>query len=642
MSIPFGPIGAVYGDMYARGLGAALRGHRLYDLDYALQQDPEAYERMRRDPVIDFALHYRKLLAAGDSWFLEVKPLDEKGRLLVKIFETLVKQVERFPNVRYNLAEAAIKGSAWAKIWPETRIIDVPGLGRLPWVCAARVQDVDKRRLRQFPIDLPDVQREILVENPYALAQAGQAFPLSDRAREWVWQIYRPLQQRWEEIDRNSFVRHVYQDREDALGYGTGLAGTLYTFWWAKEQVLAHGLQFVERWAQGLVKVAMSTLRDGLASTPSAAARQQAWLDTFEKFKTRHILVHDKDDEMEVVPPPADGWTVITEALAYFDGAIRVAVLGASLPTEQEVDGGSFAMAKVQQSATDAVVRFDRSLLEETLTRDLIGYLWDANFETLEALGLTDRDPPVIKIRDTEHYDPQVRAEVIKTAIEIGLDVKKEEAYVQLGLTPPAPEDDVLEGKAAVDPLVAALGGGGPPGGPPGAPGRELGGPKPPGAPGEPKKLPPPQRETAVGEGESSVAEDEEAAAEPYRAAAKLRRRHRLEDPVQPFTFAPVINMPAQPAQAAPKVDVHFAAPPAAKPAPAPVVNLSPVINVAAAKAPQVIVEGAHVHAHVAAPEVKVEAPIQVDVEIKGGEKKIEIQRDGFGRVSGAEVTPKE
>jgi hypothetical protein len=439
--------------MYARGLGAVLRSYRLYDLDYALQNDPEAYERMRRDPIVDFSLHYRKLLAAGDSWYLEVKPLDAKGRMLVKIFETLLKETERFPSVRYNLAEAAVKGSSWAKIWPETRILDMGhGIGRLPWTVAARVQDVDKRRLRQFPIDLPDVSREVIVEGQQAASMNANALTttsmvLSDRQREWVWQIFRPLQQRWEQIDRNAFIRHVYQDREDSLGYGSGLAGTLYTFWWAKEQVLAHGLQFVERWAQGLVKVGISSLRDGLASTPSAATRQLNWLNTFETIRTRHILVHDKDDDMEVVPPPTDGWTVITEALAYLDGAIRVAILGASLPTEQEVEGGSFAMAKVQQSSTDAVVRFDRALLEETLTRDLIGYLWDANWALLTRLGLSDRAPPSIRLRDHQHYDPKERIETALRMLDAGCDLKREELYSMTGFTPPAPEDDVVKAR---------------------------------------------------------------------------------------------------------------------------------------------------------------------------------------------------
>jgi hypothetical protein len=444
MSFLYNPGSVTASDFYARGLSYPLTSYRLYDYDYALSRDPEVYERLRRDAVVAFALRYRKLLAAGRDWHLEPSNATDKDRLLVKIFNHLLGEMDYFDMARFNLAEAVIAGSRWAKIQSEQREIVIDGVAPTKWHVCTRLRDVDKRRFRQYAIDLEDTTEKV---------QWGPKHPSADvktvdipiRNRKWIWQIYRPLQRIWQEIDRDEYVRHVYDDREDTLGYGGGLASELYTYWYAKEVALQHGLQYLERWSQGIIIAKVASLRsDGKASFPTSAQRMQDWLTALEKMRSRHILIADAEDDMDVKDAPTGGWQAALEAIRYLDGAMRVAILGSTLPTSMDVEGGSYALAEVQQDTTEALARFDMIALEETLRRDLLGWLRKKNFNALKQVGLDKCTLPYIRILESRRDDPGAMADVILKCRQAGMLIKYEEAYSKVMLTPPAKGDRVL------------------------------------------------------------------------------------------------------------------------------------------------------------------------------------------------------
>lgn len=432
------------GDLYARSLGAALRSYRLNDPDYALRQDAQVYERMRHDPVIGFALRLRKLLAAGRDWYMEPAGSEQQDRLFAKILEDGLRHIEYFDAARFNLAEAIIAGSRWARIEGELKSCRLGGLEPRQWVVPTRLLDVDKRRFRQFPVERGWKERRVPV-----LGADGTVTEqvVQERVREWVWQLFRPLQQHWEEIDRDDYVRHINDDREDNLGYGGGLASELYHFWYAKEVVLQHGLQYIERWSQGFLIAKVETLRDGNASLPTSDDRMAKWLTVLEKMRSRHVLVHDARDSIDVKDAPQGGWDAALEALKYLDGAMRVAVLGSTLPTQADVKGGSYALADVQAAVTNALTRFDQAGEEESLRRDLIGWFVRHNWPTLVSLGLQTCQLPFLKIREDRKDNHEARANVIVAMLNAGLKIRAAEVYPQVGLTPPMEGDELLEAR---------------------------------------------------------------------------------------------------------------------------------------------------------------------------------------------------
>lgn len=451
MSLISGPYSVANSDFYARALGHVLRAQRLYDPSYALTRDPDVYDRMRRDAVIAFALRYRKLLAAGRDWYLEPASADPKDRLLLKILEDLLKELEHFDTARFNLSEAIIAGSRWAKIRGELKVMKVANLPESEWYVVRELDDVDKRRMRFQPVDLPQIRETVIQQS----SQNEIPSVRMTQRKEWRWQAWRPLQNQWEEIDRGEWVHHVYDDREDTLGYGGGLADELYNYWFAKEVTLQHGLQYLERWSQGIVLAMVDTLRDGKASSPVSSVRTTEWLDALHKMRSRHVLVADAKDRLEVKDAPTGGWQAAMEMLRYLDGAMRVAILGSELPTSSDATGGSFAMAEVQQDTTEALSRFDQVGIEETLRRDVLGWLFRKNYVMLDALGLGCCTLPYVKLREGRRDNAEVRADVLLKARQAKLEIRRDEAYAQLGFSPPAPGDAILS-------PMENLGGGGP------------------------------------------------------------------------------------------------------------------------------------------------------------------------------------
>jgi hypothetical protein len=161
--------------------------------------------------------------------------------------------------------------------------------------------------------------------------------------------------------------------------------------------------------------------------------------------------VHDKDDTISVLEMNGTGAQMLADFRKELRDTIFTLVLGANLPTNAS-EGGSFALASIQENSTEALLQFDRESLEETMTDRLLGCVWAKNHRNLWELGLAD-EKPRFNITQEKILDPEVRGRVIQMAVQNGLPVAKLEAYEQLGLRKPEDEEETLA-------PVAAMGGG--------------------------------------------------------------------------------------------------------------------------------------------------------------------------------------
>jgi phage baseplate assembly protein gpV len=293
--------------------------------------------------------------------------------------------------------------------------------------------------------------------------------------------------------------------------------------------------------------------------------------------------------------------------------------------------GGSYASDAVQQDTREMLVQYDRELLSESLTRDLIGYIRRYNQPILLEAGLLAAEDPRFRIVDERAYDPRVRSEILTQYLQNGIPIKREEVYAGSPFTMPDATDDVFE--KAPDPM---LGLGGLPG---------LG---------------------ALAGGEFA----RPAAAADQRAVVGESGR-TTEDRGDVAKFAAILEAARQPAPQAPRVNVtvsppeiHLTTPPvnvhmeAASPAAPSVPNIT--VNVPERevrienRAGDVAVTVPEREVTVNAGEVRVEAPItvepaktpdvkvDVDVDVRGGSKRVEFARDANGNISAAEVKPQE
>lgn len=408
---------AYNGQQYTRELGSAAYGSkRIYDPDYALVQDPNFYEKLRRYPPVAGSVDLRKRMVAGSDWYLEPASSSVGDRAAVPIFETLLKQIQGFETARYNLAEALIKGSTWAAIEGEWRLLEIPPLPPTRWWVITSLRDMDKRR--------------------FCLLNDGGA----SRTATWHVEDPKPPYQP-KPIDRSHYVRVAYGLEESTLLHGRGLAETLvYPFWYATS-LDEHSAQFGERWAQGF-----RIWRLGDVPAPSAAAKRSEFLNVVDEFVSRYAAVVGEKDSFELHDAPAEALNYITSRQEYYNALMRVLILGSSLMTDPQVQGGSFALGDSQfENTTQLIVHQDRSVLDEACTADLVGLLWRANYQCFLDCGIKTTGPAFFHTGDLKQNDPAKRIPVIESAVKLGLRVRQDEAYKDYALTPPSDTEPVIE-----------------------------------------------------------------------------------------------------------------------------------------------------------------------------------------------------
>lgn len=430
-------------DIYARAHAALYQPHlRVWDPSFALANEPLVFERLQRDAIIAHVMHLRKTSVSNRKWTVKPKGESEKDKLAAKVIEDLIKEIFRFKAAMYNLSDAIFRGTTHGYIEGERRGISVAGLSRSTWWVPRKIKDVDKRRFRI--INASETERR-----PDGTLPLKRQF-LSLRTRLW------------EEVPAPAaWIRHAYQDNEASLGYGHGLVEALYYYSYMKTTILDQGLQGLERWAQGLVRVGVDGVREASTGRPNDEIVNE-WMTTLEKVRSQHVLVHDSKDEFSVEQGPGQGWQIVQSMIQYTDNAIRQLVLGGTLPTgggsgnSGSSSLGAGGVARVQEDTRHELVSYDRELLSDSITRDLIGLLWRLNKSNLFSLGLTDEYKPTFTLSQDPKSNPEASARVATVLLSAGLDLRKDEVYDRTGFTPPRKGDDIIEGR---DPNQAGGGG---------------------------------------------------------------------------------------------------------------------------------------------------------------------------------------
>lgn len=409
--------------LYVRALSAAWRSNvQLHDPSLWLLRDPEAEEKMLRDADIRQAIGYRKHLIAGRDW--NITPLVEaspRADMAVHVGTELLKKIKHFTQARMNLARAFFSGARFARIHGQPRTLTI-GDGRpRTWWCPVRLEDVDKRMYRI----VPQTDGEKIKAHWERWNVAGQEF--------------RPESRR----EAAQTIRHVYEDDQSTLGHGAALREAIGWWWYAKEHVFMESLQAVERFAQGIIHGRVEGARNADTGLPNTEV-VDAWTEVLEDLRARHVLVSDKADEVTVISGSGEGWQLLSDIRAELKTTITSLILGANLPTTA-TEGGSYALAGIQENTTEALIQFDREILQETLTDDLIGCCWFKNWPNLVELGI-EHEPPMFAVTQEKRQDPQQRATVASTLSGMGVDLALDDVLEQTGFRKPEEGEDVVEG----------------------------------------------------------------------------------------------------------------------------------------------------------------------------------------------------
>lgn len=409
---------------YGNDLANALTGtHWIHDPSYALGQDPDVYEKVTRDPVVAHAIRFRKHLAAGRDWRIEPASDEPQDVRAAEIVRALVLKVQGFTDARIRQGSAIFRGSAYqfiegARSWE--RIAGVAG----SWWVPRALRDVDRRRFR--------------------LAIAPDRSGLR-------WELWSVARRVWEPLEHPEwFVRTVFDDTEESLGYGSGLLDTLYRFAALKTGNMQRVGRACERFANGFM---VAKVRGGNEKTrggrgAGGQTRAQAFMAAVQKHRTDDVLAIDSEDDVVFVNGLGEGWGILTDTLGYLDTNMVMAVLGSTLATMQSLgEVGSNAKAKEHAASTESLVQADRDRIGESLTVGLVGQLWRQNAWLIQELA-PGASMPSLLIGQEKSEDPEVAAGVVSTLRAAGVPLMRAEVYSKTGFSQPAPGDEVFDGPA--------------------------------------------------------------------------------------------------------------------------------------------------------------------------------------------------
>jgi len=444
---------------------------RVPDPDEGLLADYDLYEEVRQDPVVTHALEYLALLVAGAEWDIVAAEGDPRSAALVPYCKAALDHLHDFVQVRKFLTDAILMGVAVGhKVRSEPRLMRLgPDKVKRWWRLVEAVQPVDKRRL------------EIERERDW---QAEDEVP----APRHYWKIWDPFKLAWwviedrEQIPQarialQDFVWHFSESREDRVGYGRGILEILYTTIRIKSYLTQYRAAYCEKFASPWLiaridtakRVTSAALATGDIHTIGATVTE--WMDLLTQMQARHVAVADKDDEIEVVEPAGTATGHIAEFMDYLDRCMTTLILGATLSTQQASGpSSSWSQSRVHEASTDAVVAYHRARLQETLRDDLLRAFIADNHEIFAAMGLADVEAPIIRLHDDRRLTPEVAAQMIQIASDLGLPLSQEDVaenlHVKLALPgqvrvrPPQPA------APAQGPFGNGGGGGEPKGGP--------------------------------------------------------------------------------------------------------------------------------------------------------------------------------
>lgn len=422
------------GDLYAWALSSVVRQNwRIYDTSYGLANDPLVYEKMLREPEIALNVALRASMVIGSEWELQPASEDEDDIRLAKLLDGLLREADRFEAALKRLATAFFYGTAYEEMRGETDWLRLPGdEKRRQWWVLRQFQNIDKRRFSRF-------------SNQGALG----------------WKMWSVTDMNWQSVVHpERVIKHLYDDREEYLGYGGGIVDALYWAFFAKGIALDKGLNGLERWADGWVTAKVSADRVGSTDRDNDAVVAR-WIDKLKRMRAGHVIVYSGDEEIDVKETSGAGHQIVVDFLTYLDSQMARLILGSLLPSGGGSAGGtagSFSRSQTEKQMTESLIADDRRLLCGTVSSDVVGLLFEMNKPTFTDLGLRHARLPKFAAMTGGSESTKEAAETASAALGAGADLPAEQFYKKIGYRVPRKGERVIKGGQAA---AAGMPGGG-------------------------------------------------------------------------------------------------------------------------------------------------------------------------------------
>ena len=163
-------------------------------------------------------------------------------------------------------------------------------------------------------------------------------------------------------------------------------------------------------------------------------------------YRSEHYIVLGDGDDIEIKEPQGRGMQIAMQFAEYLIQEWARLCNGSVRPAGHATgQSGARAQAKEEGDTSEAYYQPSRSALDHDYDRDLLGTFLYHNESVLARLGLVKAKRPKLTSEQIKRQSPTDSVAVMSQVLAAGQPILKAEFYENVELTPPGPDDDVVE-----------------------------------------------------------------------------------------------------------------------------------------------------------------------------------------------------
>lgn len=398
--------------------------------DEAMLHSRENAWRMRLDPMIDACLERR--VTSSSLLAFSVKPEDDDDPQQVaaaKRQEGLLRRLPRFVELkRWLLKEGLFVGRSGAQMLYEWTRLD----NRL--MC----RPFDFRPINGDKLQFAwDGSVGITVSSNASVRNSEQVRHLDGSPCYFV----SPTERAGLVVHRSFSEDHdFYRPIMGGAIHGTGLRGKLYWLWALKSQLWGMSIDFLRWFAKGLT---VYYFEHGNAAHFEAVKQ---WVERQDGNDAMfYPIFRDMPNNEPYLQKPLERFEVSTASpqflqkliTEYLDDLIRFTILHQSLTTSTAPTGLGSGVAQAHQTTYDELTALDCSLLDDTITADILFHMYRVNEPGI---------PPGRFVSNVDKPNVQQMVEGAQAIVAMGGSVAQKPLTEAIGLPEPKQDDTLLGG----------------------------------------------------------------------------------------------------------------------------------------------------------------------------------------------------
>ncbi len=416
---------------------ADLRLPWMYDPDTSLVYDSEAYDKMRRYPVIVAKTEEALAKLSGVNWYFFSET--DQGCATIPYLTALLRRCEDFNQCRNWLARSYVEGRSWLQILWKMVYLSIGDDVQRPWWIPYKLIPVHKT---QF----------LLRHEEYFDDKLG-----IDNIRYW-WDRMNPVNMRPFIIDQEDYITSVKDAAHLNWSYGWGKYDCCFpvhkmaTTTWQKlcdaiESVLFPGVAFSYD-AKSILAGDYSGTADTKES-PSGDRYTAMVRDAVKNMRNFGFFAFPNADSVSMLDRDGGGLSKVLELLRYFEQKMTE-IIGISINPGGGMESpgapGSMASSRVGSQIRDETLQsLCNALVEEPIQAQIVNKIWKYNIKNFRALGLSWSDSAVFKVGTEQATDQQKKSEGFRIALQYGVELSKKDFRKHYDLETPSDESDVLK-----------------------------------------------------------------------------------------------------------------------------------------------------------------------------------------------------